>query len=137
MPATPSLTAVIVHAALILGIVMFGVVAHLAGTALPPLRVALPGGDALHLWLLLIGLVPFGASIALARRLPAPLPGATRDDWWRANLGRAVLIWALIEGSTLLGLVAYLLTRNTRVLLVSVVGLLLFATFRPSRLAQP
>jgi len=137
VPATPSLTAVIVHAALILGLVMFGLVAHLVGSARPPLRVALPGGDALHLWLLLIGLVPFGASIALARRLPAPRAGATGDEWWRANLGRAVLIWALIEAPTLFGLVAYLLTRNTRVLLVSVVGLLLFATFRPARLAEP
>ena len=69
-------------------------------------------------------------------RLPAPGRGATEDEWWQANLGRTVLVWALVEAPTLLGLVAYMLTRDFRTLLAPFIGLLLFANYRPRRLTE-
>jgi hypothetical protein len=58
----------------------------------------------------------------------------SQDDWWRANLGKAILIWALVEAPAILGTVAYLLTRDFRALIATFTGLLFFGTYRPSRL---
>ena len=44
--------------------------------------------------------------------------------------------WALVEAPTLLGLVAYMLTRDFRTLLAPFIGLLLFANYRPRRLTE-
>ena len=52
------------------------------------------------------------------------------------NLGKAVVIWALVEAPALLGLVGYLVTRDFRALLATLAGLLLFGNYRPSRLLE-
>ena len=78
----------------------------------------------------------FGLAAFRVARLPAPTADATEDAWWRANLGRTIVIWALVEAPTLLGLVAYLLTRDFRTLLAPFIGLLLFVNYRPGRLTD-
>jgi hypothetical protein len=78
----------------------------------------------------------FGAAMFTANRLGQPVPGASRDEWWRVNLGKAVTVWALIEAPTLLGLVAYTLTHDFRTLIATLTGLLLFGNYRPSRLIE-
>jgi hypothetical protein len=72
----------------------------------------------------------------LVRRLTRPTPGISQDDWWRANLTRAIGIWTLVEAPTLLGTVAYLTTHDFRTLIATLTGLLLFVNYRPSRLAE-
>ena len=52
------------------------------------------------------------------------------------HLGKAVVIWALVEAPALLGLVGYLLTRDFRALVATLAGLLLFGNYRPSRLSE-
>jgi hypothetical protein len=134
-PVPPSIRARIIHGALVLGIVLFWTLAWaLRDRSLP--ADALPDRRVLYIGLALVSATLFGAAAFRVARLPPPPRGTTDDDWWRAHLGRAVLIWALVEAPTMLGLVAYTLTRDFRTLLAPFIGLLLFANFRPRRLTE-
>lgn len=118
-----------------MGIVTFGVLAWATQERSLPAE-ALPQRRVLYIGLALISAALFGAAMFSVARLPAPARGETEDDWWRANLGRAVAVWALVEAPTLLGVVAYTLTRDFRTLLAPFIGLLLFASYRPRRLTE-
>jgi hypothetical protein len=78
----------------------------------------------------------FGGAMFTAARLGPIRPGTSQDDWWRANLSKAIVIWSLVEAPTLLGLVAYALTRDFRTLIATFIGLLFFGSYRPSRLIE-
>ena len=135
-PISPAINARIIHAALVLGILMFWVVAWLLGRS-PAMPVsALPDRRVLYIALFLVSAVLFGAAMFRANRLGRVAPGTSQDDWWRANLGKAVAIWALVEAPALLGLIAYTFTHDFRVLIATLTGLLLFGAYRPSRLIE-
>ena len=89
-----------------------------------------------YIALFLVSAVPFGAAIVAARRLRRPAPNTPPDEWWRVNLGKAVTIWALVEAPALLGLVAYTLTQDSRALIATLAALVLFGSYRPSRLIE-
>ncbi len=134
-PISASIRARIIHGALVFGIVLFGALSlAIQDRSLPTDQ--LPERRVLYLALALTSAALFGAAAFGAGRLPAPGPGTTEDDWWQANLGRAVVVWALVEAPTLLGLVAYTLTHDFRTLLAPFVGLLLFATYHPRRFTE-
>ncbi len=137
-PVSPAINARIVHASLVTGVVLFWVVAWYVGKegAATPAE-TLPDRRVLYVALFVVAAVLFGAAVFAARRLAPPAAGTSQDDWWRANLGRAIVVWALVETPALLGLVAYFLTRDFRVLIATLTGLLLFGNYRPSRLAAP
>ena len=135
-PVSPATNARIVHAALVTGILMFCVVAWYLGRAQAMPAEALPDRRVLYIALFLVSAALFGAAAFTASRLPRPGPGTSQDDWWRANLGKAVVIWALIEAPALLGLVAYTLTHDFRALIATLTGLLFFGSYRPSRLIE-
>ncbi len=134
-PVSPATNARIVHAALVTGVLTICVVAWYLGRAAMPVP-ALPDRRILYIALFLVSATLFGAAMFMANRLGRPGPGASQDEWWRVNLGKAVVIWALIEAPTLLGLVAYTLTQDFRVLIATLTGLLLFGNYRPSRLIE-
>jgi hypothetical protein len=134
-PVSPAIRARIIHGALVLGVVMFWVLAWAIRDRSLPAE-ALPDRRVLYVVLALLSATLFGAAAFSVGRLPAPGRGATEDEWWQANLGRTVLVWALVEAPTLLGLVAYMLTRDFRTLLAPFIGLLLFANYRPRRLTE-
>jgi hypothetical protein len=90
----------------------------------------------LYAGLFLASAALFGGAMFTVHRLQPPTRGASQDDWWRVNLGKAVVIWALVEAPAVLGTVAYVLTRDFRVLLATFAGLLFFGTYRPSRLFE-
>ena len=114
---------------------MFGAVAlAIRGRSLP--SEALPDRRVLYVALTVVSATLFGAAAFMTGRLPAPALGATEDDWWRANLGRVLVSWSLVEAPTLLGLVAYMLTHDFRTLIAPFIGLLLFANYRPRRLTE-
>jgi hypothetical protein len=133
---SPAINARIIHAALVTGILMFGLVAWYLGQAPATPTYALPDRRVLYIALFLVSATLFGAAMFTANRLGQPVPGASRDEWWRVNLGKAVTVWALIEAPTLLGLVAYTLTHDFRTLIATLTGLLLFGNYRPSRLIE-
>lgn len=132
---SPAISARIVHGALVFGVMMFGVIAWtINGQSLP--AEALPNRRLLYIGLTLVSAVLFGAAVFSAGRLQGTAPQLTEDEWWRTNLGRAVVVWALVEAPALLGLLAYALTRDFRTLLAPFIGLLFFAAYRPSRLTE-
>ena len=132
---SPAIRARVIHGALVLGVIMFSVLAWAISDRSLPAE-ALPDRRVLYIALTLLSATLFGAAAFRVARLPAPARGATEDDWWRANLGRAIVVWALVEAPTLLGLVAYTLTRDFRTLLAPFIGLLLFANYHPRRLTE-
>lgn len=135
-PVSPSISARIIHGSLVLGVLLFWLVAWFVAqeTALPV--DALPNRRVLYVALFLVSATLFGGAMFTANRLVPPQPGWSQDDWWRANLGKSVLIWALVEGPAILGTVAYLLTRDFRALLATFIGLLFFGAYRPTRLIE-
>ena len=135
-PVSPAISARIIHAALVLGVLMFCLVAWYLGRASTMPVYALPDRRVLYIALFLVSAILFGAAMFTASRLGRPAPGTSQDEWWRVNLGKAVVIWALVEAPTLLGLVAYTLTHDFRALLATLAGLLLFGNYRPSRLIE-
>jgi hypothetical protein len=134
-PISPSIRARIIHGALVLGIVMFWLLAWAIRDRSLPADV-LPDRRVLYIALFLASAALFGAAAFRVGRLPPPARGVSEDEWWQANLGHVVMAWALVEAPTLLGLVAYTLTRDFRTLLAPFIGLLLFANYHPRRLTE-
>ena len=135
-PVSPAINAKIIHAALVIGVLMFCLVAWYLGQASMVPTYALPDRRVLYIALFLVSAILFGAAMFTANRLGRPAPGTSQDEWWRVNLGKAVVVWALVEAPTLLGLLAYTLTHDFRVLIATLTGLLLFGNYRPSRLIE-
>jgi hypothetical protein len=133
-PISPAISARIIHAALMLGVILFYAVAWYVGTKTSMPVSAVPDRRVLYLGLFLFSAVLFGAAMYTASRLTPPAAGTRQDDWWRKNLGRAIGIWTLVEAPTLLGTVVYLLTHDFRTLIATFTGLLLFVNYRPGRL---
>jgi hypothetical protein len=131
---SPTLSARIIHGSLVLGVILLILVSWFVArqSALPVS--ALPERRVLYVGLFLVSAALFGGAAFTVNRLQPPSPGASQDDWWRVNLGKAIVVWALVEAPAVLGTAAYVLTRDFRVLLATFAGLLLFGTFRPSRL---
>ena len=115
---------------------LFWAVAWYVGTRTSLPVSAVPDRRILYLGLFLTSAVLFGAAMYSAARLTPAGRGTSQDDWWRANLGRVIGIWALVEMPALLGTMAYLLTHDFRTLLAPFTGLLLFVNYRPSRFAE-
>ena len=135
-PAGPSFSARVIHGSLVVGVMLFWLVAwYSASESALPVS-ALPDRRVLYIGLFLVSAALFGGAMFTANRLAPPARGSSPDDWWRVNLGKAVLIWALVEAPAILGTVAYLLTRDFRALLATFTGLLFFAAYRPSRLYE-
>lgn len=134
-PVSPAISARIVHAALFLGVVIFLGVSWFIGLNSSAPTTALPDRKALYAALFVVSAALFAAALVVGARIAPVEPGISQDDWWRANLSRAVIIWALVEAPALLGTVAYLLTKDFRTLIATFMGLLLFMHYRPSRLA--
>lgn len=135
-PISPTISARIIHASLVVGVVLFWAVARYMGTSTSMPISAVPDRRVLYLGLALLSAILFGAAVYTAGRLTPPLSGTSQDDWWRMNLGRAIYIWALVETPAILGTVAYLITHDFRTLIAPFTGLLLFVNYRPSRLAE-
>ena len=135
-PVSPSISARIIHAALVLGVLMFWLVAWYIGQSSAVPADALPERKVLYVALALVSAMLFGGAMFAAARLGPIRPGTSQDDWWRDNVGKAIVIWSLVEAPSLLGLVAYTLTRDFRTLIATFIGLLFFGSYRPSRLIE-
>jgi hypothetical protein len=133
-PISPAISARIIHAALVLGVLTFWLVAWSIGHSSAPPAEALPDRKVLYVALSLVSAVLFGGAMFTAARLGPIRAGTSQDDWWRANLGKAIVVWSLVEAPSLLGLVAYSLTRDFRTLIATFIGLLFFGSYRPGRL---
>jgi hypothetical protein len=134
--ASPSINARIIHAALVLGVLTFWLVAWYVGRTSEVPAGTLPDRRVLYVALALVSAALFGGAMFMAARLGPVRAGTSQDDWWRDNLGKAIVIWSLVEAPCLLGLVAYTLTRDFRALIATFIGLLFFGSYRPRRLIE-
>src|SRR5690349_2496309 len=134
-PVSPSIRARIIHGALVFGIMAFWALAWAIRERSIP-EDALPDRKVLYIALAAVSAILFGAAAFTVGRLGAPGGAVGEDEWWRANLGRVLVAWALVEAPTLIGLVVYMLTHDFRTLLAPFIGLLLFANYRPGRLTD-
>lgn len=130
------MSARVVHGALVLAILLFLVVAWWVGRRYSLPHTELPERRVLYTVLFVVGGALFGAAAFTANRLPHRAAGEPAERWWERSLPRVVLVWALVEGPTLLGVLAYLLTRDFRTLIATVAGLLLFGHYSPRRLQE-
>ena len=135
-PVSPAISARIIHAALVLGVLTFWLVGWYIGQWAAVPAEALPDRRVLYVALALVSATLFGGAMFTAARLGPIRPGGSQDDWWHENLGKAIVIWSLVEAPSLLGLVAYSLTRDFRTLIATFIGLLFFGSYRPSRLIE-
>lgn len=135
-PVSPAISARIIHAALVLGVLTFWLVGWYIGQSAAVPAEALPDRRVLYVALALVSATLFGGAVFTAARLGPIRPGGSQDDWWHENLGKAIVVWSLVEAPSLLGLVAYSLTRDFRTLIATFIGLLFFGSYRPSRLIE-
>jgi hypothetical protein len=126
----------VIHAALVVGMMLFWAVAWYMGTRGSMPVSAIPDRRVLYIGLFLASAILFGAAAYNVGRFTPAIPGTSQNDWWQANLPRAIMVWSLVEAPALLGTVAYLLTHDFRALIAPFTGLLLFVNYRPSRLAE-
>jgi hypothetical protein len=135
-PVSPAISARIIHAALVLGVLMFWLIGWYIGQSAAVPADALPDRRVLYVALALASATLFGGAMFTASRLGPIRSGTSQDEWWRQNLGKAIVVWSLVEAPSLLGLVAYILTRDFRTLIATFIGLLFFGSYRPSRLIE-
>jgi hypothetical protein len=136
-PISSSIIARILHAALVFGVMLLVALVYYISSNDPAVPAeALPDRRVLYLALFVVSAALFAAALRLVGRLVRPAPGMAQEEWWRINLGRVVLIWMLVESPAVLGLVAYLLTRDFRTLIATFIGLFLFVQYRPARLTE-
>ena len=136
-PVSPAISARIIHAALVLGVLTFWLVGWYIGQSAAVPAEALPDRRVLYVALALVSATLFGGAMFTASPARAhPARARSQDDWWRENLGKAIVVWSLVEAPSLLGLVAYSLTRDFRTLIATFIGLLFFGSYRPSRLIE-
>jgi hypothetical protein len=133
---SPAISARIIHAALVLGVLTFWLVSWYIGHSAAVPADALPNRRVLYVALALVSATLFGGAMFTAARLGPIRPGISQDAWWSQNLGKAIVIWSLVEAPSLLGLIAYTLTRDFRTLIATFIGLLFFGSYRPSRLIE-
>ena len=127
-PASPARTARLLHVALMGSVI---------GSSLLLAFLPVSGGSIAPLFLYAVfgvAAVMFAGALLLSSRLPHN--DRNLDSWWQENIGRALLIWAMVEGPALLGAVAYLLSRDITALLVPAVGLALLVLLGPGKLEQ-
>jgi hypothetical protein len=135
-PVSPAISARIIHASLVLGVLTFWLVGWYIGQSAAVPAEALPDRRVLYVALALVSAALFGGAMFAASRLGPIRSGSSQDDWWRRNLGKAIVVWSLVEAPSLLGLIAYTLTRDFRTLIATFIGLLFFGSYRPSRLIE-
>jgi hypothetical protein len=69
-------------------------------------------------------------------RLPTRGAGRSADEWWRRHLGRAVLLWTLLEFLALLGAITLFATRRVTAFgVLTLIALAALLSVSPSRLA--
>jgi hypothetical protein len=129
LTASPARTARLIHFALMGSVTMASLVLALLPAQTAPV-------SPLFLYAVFgVAAVLFAGALVISTRLPHegnPAP----DPWWSQNLPRAIMVWALLEGPSLLGAVAFMLTRNAATLIVPAIGLVLLVILGPSRLEQ-
>jgi hypothetical protein len=130
-------TARILHGALFAGTVVALVVLASLRTAAAVPPVSLPEGGVVLIRALVLTLAAGGTlGLRVVRRtLPDPPAPRALDEWWTANLGKAMTLWVFPDGVGVAGAVAYFLSGDGLVFaLAAGWALAMFVVYAPGRL---
>ena len=64
---------------------------------------------------LLLGISTLALVHLIRQRLPSREPGQSEEQWWNRHLGRAVLLWSLLELAAVIGAVTLMATGHLAV----------------------
>ena len=124
----------IVHAALVLGVALAGVVFFIVLRTIPP---SFPGASILSFVTAGLGLGNIAAGLGLFRsKIPQRSSAQAPDDYWTSPevRGIAIVTWAIIEGGGVVALVGYFLTGMPVPAGVGALSIVALILVRPSRL---
>ena len=124
----------ILHAALVLGVTLAGVVFFIVLRTITP---AFPRTSIIGWVTAGVGLGNVAAALGLFRpRMPQRPSDQAPDDYWtRSEIrGMAIVLWAMIEGGALLAWVGYLLTGAPVPAGVALLAIAALMLVRPARL---
>jgi len=131
-PASPATAARILH----LGLAMSAVVVA-AGAWYFRGTLALPAGTGGALTFAAYALAASGllAGLAFRRLIPSRSASETADAWWRANLPKAVAVWAVGESIVCLGALVYVVGGQLAAAgVVALAGFAVLVATSPTRL---
>ena len=124
----------IIHAAMITGVLLFGLVAHFA--IRPSIKDS--GDIPVDVVRLLLGLALVGCvvSLLLRRRVPQRATDESADLFWTRAATPAMVAWASLDASCLLGVFLYMNTGSVSAIGVAAVGVVLFVILNPASLER-
>lgn len=124
----------ILHAALVLGVALVGVVFFFVLKTIGP---AFPRAPILSFVTAGLGLGNVAAALGVFRsKIPQRSSEQAPDEYWTSNevRGMAIVMWAIIEGGGLVAWVGYLLTGTPVPAGVGLLAIAALILVRPSRL---
>ena len=124
----------LVHAAMITGVLLFGLVGHFV--LRPSMADAADLPAALVRVLLGVSLGACALSLLLRKRIPRRSTDESADLFWRTAATPALVTWALVEGATLLAVFLYARTGAQGAIAVASFAILLFVVLNPAYLER-
>jgi hypothetical protein len=119
--AAPATTARLIHASLAAGVLLFGAGVYFA--LRPNLASAAAPPAALISALIGFSVVACASSLVMLRRVPRRSTDESANLFWTRATTPALVTWALVEGGSLMAIVAYVLSGSVAALAVAGVGL--------------
>jgi hypothetical protein len=118
------------HASMIIGLVLFAMVAHFV------LRRTLASSEErpaiVPPSLLALAVVGSVLALGLRRRVPRRSSDASADLFWRSAYTPALMVWTFLDGAGLLAILAYALTGAQVAIAVAIVAIIIFVIFNPA-----
>lgn len=133
--AATSKTIRVIHAALVTGVLLFGLVGHFvmrpsqAAEASEFPAALLPG-------LLGVALAVCVLSLVLRRRIPRRSADESADLFWVAAVAPAMITWASLEAASILSIFLYVRTGSLSAIAVAALAVALFVVFNPANLER-
>ena len=124
----------LIHTALVTGVLLFGLVAHFvirpaAATSGAVTAVVARG-------LLGLSLAAMVVALMLRRRVPQRQTNESADLFWATAATPAMMMWAVLEAASFVGVFVYSQTGSVPAIGVAAVALLIFALMNPTRLER-
>jgi hypothetical protein len=130
----PAMTARLLHASLTLGVVLFGLVTHFvvrparSEVAMEPIAINVLVGASLAITML--------GALVMRPRVPRRNTDESADLYWTTATPSALMMWAVIEGGGLLGVVAYLLNGSLAAMIAAATSVAVLIALTPGRVER-
>ena len=132
--APPAKTIRLIHASLIVGVVLFGLVTHFVPAPEPTSATMLP--DALVKALPVVTVAACALVFFLRRMVPRRAPDDSADLFWSRATVPAMTMWAPLEGVCLLDVLVYWRNGSQTALVLAILAVALFVFLSPASLER-